>query len=159
MQLNLKLRLLAFLVDIINIFQHGHLPLWGLVFQSYYHLKKSLLAFSHCYVTMSIQRPITKKSYVTCKKTLSGLCEKRLQSSMFKWPSFYYFLEFHCKILNKKMVKILNCCLYAKKSYGTLPRVQFFLANLVCWCKRRAFYHMDSKYLYVHLLAIFEVYI
>ena len=40
MQLNSKLRLLASQVDIINIFRRGHLPLWGLVFQSYYHLKK-----------------------------------------------------------------------------------------------------------------------
>ena len=29
------------------------------------------------------------------------------------------------------MVKILNCYLYAKKSNSTLPRVQFFFANLV----------------------------
>ena len=53
MQLNRKLRLLASRVDIINILRRGHLPLWGLVFQSYYHLKKNLLAFRHCYVTMS----------------------------------------------------------------------------------------------------------
>ena len=133
-----KLRLLASRVDIINIFRRGHLPLWGLVFQSHYHLKKNLLAFRHCYVTMSMQRPITKKSYVTCKKPLNALSEKRLQSSMFKWPSFYYFLKFHCKILNsyaiyrcKKMVKILNCYLDAKKVMALCLRVQFFLANSV----------------------------
>ena len=87
---------------------------------------------------MSIQRPITKKSKVTCKKPLNTLCEKRLQSSMFKWPSFYYFLEFNCKILNsyaiyrcKKMVKILNCYLNAKKVMALCLRVQFFLANAV----------------------------
>ena len=104
-----------------------------MVFQSYYHLKKNLLAFRHCYVTMSIQKPIAKKSYVTCKKPLNALCEKRLQSSMFKWPSFYYLLEFHCKILNnyaiyrcKKLVKILHCYLYAKKSYGTLSKGAIF---------------------------------
>ena len=74
-----------------------------------------------------------KKSYLTCKKPLNALCEKRLQCSMFKWPSFYYFLEFHCKILNsyamyrcKKMVKILNCYLNAKKSYGTLSKGAIF---------------------------------
>ena len=57
---------------------------------------------------------------------------------MFKWRSFYYFLEFHCKILNsyaiyrsKKMVKILKCYLYAKKSYGTLSKDAIFLANPV----------------------------
>ena len=55
---------------------------------------------------------------------------------MFKWPSFYYFLEFHCKILNsyaiyrcKKMVKILNCYLYAKKSYGTLSKGAIFFGH------------------------------
>ena len=86
---------------------------------------------------MSIQRPITKKSYVTCKKPLNALCEKRLQSSMFKWPSFYYFLEFHCKILSsyaiyrcKKVVKILNCYLYAKKVMALCLRVQFFWPTL-----------------------------
>ena len=96
---------------------------WSLVFQSYYHLKKDLLAFRHCYVTMSIERPIIKKKVtLPAKKPLNALCEKRLQSSMSKWTSFYNFLEFHCKILNsyaiyrcKKMVKILNCYLYAKK--------------------------------------------
>ena len=42
----------------------------SLVFQSYYYLKKDLLAFSDCYVTMSIEMPIIKKkSYVTYKKT------------------------------------------------------------------------------------------
>ena len=72
------------------------------------------------------------------KKSLNALCEKRLQSSMFKWTSFYNFLEFHCKILNsyviyrcKKMVKILNCYLYAKKSYGTLSKGAIFFANPV----------------------------
>ena len=77
-----------------------------------------------------------KKSYITCKKTLNALCEKRLQSSMFKWPSFYYFLEFHRKILNsyaiyrcKKMVKILNCYLYAKKSYGALSKGAIFFGQ------------------------------
>ena len=44
MQLNWKLRLLASRVDIINIFRRGHLPLWGLVFQSYYHLKKKFIS-------------------------------------------------------------------------------------------------------------------
>ena len=93
---------------------------WSLVFQSYYPLKKDLLAFRHCYVTMSIERPIIKKSYVTCKKTLKALCEKRLQSSMFKWTSFYNFLKFHCKILysyaiyrckkNGKNCKLLSLC-------------------------------------------------
>ena len=68
-QLNGKLRLLASRVNIINIFQRGHLPLWGLILQSYYHVKKDSLAFRHCCVTMSIERPITKKSNVTCKKT------------------------------------------------------------------------------------------
>ena len=87
---------------------------------------------------MRIQRPITKKSYATCRKPLNALSEKRLQSSMFKWPSFYCFLEFHCKILNsyaiyhcKKMVKILNCYLYAKRVTALCLRVQFFLANPV----------------------------
>ena len=82
---------------------------------------------------MSIQRPITKKVMSPAKKPLKALCEKRLQSSMFKWLSFYYFLEFHCKILNsyaiyscKKMVKILNSYLYAKKSYGTLSKGTIF---------------------------------
>ena len=58
---------------------------------------------------------------------------------MFKWTSFYNFWEFYYKILNsyaiyrcKKMVKILNCYLYAKKSYGTLSKgAIFFLANPV----------------------------
>ena len=86
---------------------------------------------------MSIQRPITKKSYVTCKKPLNALCENRLQSSMYKLPSFYYFLEFHCKILNsyaiyrcKKMVNILNCYLDAKKFKALFLRVQFFWPSL-----------------------------
>ena len=35
---------------------------WSLVLQRYYHLKKDLLAFRHCYVTMSIERPIIKKN-------------------------------------------------------------------------------------------------
>ena len=61
MQLNWKLRLLAFRVDIINIFRRGYLPLWGLVFQSYYHLKKNLLAFRNCYVTMSTKTKYKKK--------------------------------------------------------------------------------------------------
>ena len=46
---------------------------WSVVFQSYYHLKKDLLAFRHCYVTMSIERPIIKKSYVTYKKTFERI--------------------------------------------------------------------------------------
>ena len=52
-------------------------PLWSLVFQSYYHLKKDLLAFRHCYVTMSIERPIIKKKlrYLQ-KKPLNALCEE-----------------------------------------------------------------------------------
>ena len=110
---------------------------WSFVFQSYYHLKKDLLAFRRFYVTMSIERPIIKKVTLPAKKPLNALCEKRLQSSMFKWTSFYNFLEFHCKILNsyainrcKKMVKILNSYLYAKKSYALCLRVQF-LANPV----------------------------
>ena len=55
---------------------------------------------------------------------------------MFKWTSFYNFLEFHCKILNsyaiyrsKKMVKILNCYLHAKKSYGTLSKGAIFFGQ------------------------------
>ena len=99
----------------------------------YYHLKKDWFAFRHYYITMSIERPIIKKSYVICKKSLNALCEKRLQSSMFKWTSFHNFMEFHCKILNsyatyrcKKIVKILNCYLFAKKSYGTLSKVAIF---------------------------------
>ena len=59
---------------------------------------------------------------------------------MFKSPSFYYFLEFHCKILNsyaiyrrKEMVKILKCYLIPKKSYGTLSKGAIFLANPVVW--------------------------
>ena len=88
---------------------------------------------------MSIERPIIKKKlrYLQ-KKLLNALCEKRLQSSMFKWTLFYNFLEFHCKILNsnaiyrcKKMVKVLNCYLNAKKSYGTLSKGAIFLANPV----------------------------
>ena len=43
MQLNRKLRLLASRVDIIIILR-GHLPLWGLIFQSYYHLKKKFVS-------------------------------------------------------------------------------------------------------------------
>ena len=73
---------------------------------------------------------------------MNALCEKRLQSSMFKWPSFYYFLEFHYKILNsyaayrcKKMVKILNCYLNAKKSYGTLSKVAIFFGH-PCVCSK-----------------------
>ena len=64
-----------------------------------------------------------KKITLPAKKPLNALCEKRLQSSMFKWTSFYSFLELPCKILNsyaiyrfKKMVKILNCYFYAKKT-------------------------------------------
>ena len=95
-----------------------------------------MLALRHCYVTMSIQTPITKKVTLPAKKPLKALCEKRLQSSMFKKPSFYYFLEFHCKILNsyaiyrcKKMVKILNCYLNAKKSNGTLSKNAIFFGQ------------------------------
>ena len=85
-------------------------------------------------------RKVNYKKKVTspAKTPLNALCEKRLQSSMFKWTSFYYFLEFHCKILNsyakyrcKKMVKILNCYLNAKKSCGTLSKGANFLANSV----------------------------
>ena len=79
-----------------------------------------------------------KKVTLSAKKSLNALCEKRLQSSMFKWTSFYNFLEFHCKILNsfaiyrcKKMVKILNGYLRAKKSYGTLSKGAIFLVNPV----------------------------
>ena len=80
-----------------------------------------------------------KKVTLPAKKPLNALCEKRLQSSMFKWTSFYNFLEFHCKILNsyaitqyivvKKMVKNLNCNLYAKKSYGTLSKGVIFFGQ------------------------------
>ena len=42
---------------------------WSLIFQSYYHLKTDLLTFRTCYVIMSIERPILKKSYFTDKKT------------------------------------------------------------------------------------------
>ena len=45
-------------------------PLWSLVFQSYYHLKKDLLAFRHCYVTMSTERPIIKKKLRYLQKNL-----------------------------------------------------------------------------------------
>ena len=79
-----------------------------------------------------------KKVTLPAKTPLNALSEKKLQSSMFKWTSFYNFLEFHCKILNsyaihrcKKMVKVLNCYLYAKKSYGTLSNVQLFFTNPV----------------------------
>ena len=65
-----KLRLLASRVNIINIFQRGHLPLWGVILQSYYHLKKDLLAFRQCYVTMSIERPINKKRLPYLQKNL-----------------------------------------------------------------------------------------
>ena len=81
-----------------------------------------------------------KKVTLPAKKPINALCEKRLQSSMFKWTSFYNFLEFHCKILNsyaiyrsKKMVKILNCYLYAKKSYGTLSKGAIFFGQ-PCIC-------------------------
>ena len=84
---------------------------------------------------MSIERPIIKVT-LPAKKPLNALCEKRLQSSMFKWMSFYNFLKFHCKILNsysiyccKKMVKILNCYLYAKNSYGTLSKGAIFFGQ------------------------------
>ena len=87
---------------------------------------------------MSIERPIIKKSYVLAKKPLNALCEKRLQSLLFTWMSFYNFLEFHCRILNsyaiygcRNMVKTLNCYLRAKKSYGTLFKGAIFLANPV----------------------------
>ena len=113
------------------------LSLWSLVFLSYYYLKKDLLAFRHCYVTMSIKRPIIKKEVtLPAKKPLNALCEKRLQSLMFKWTSFYKFVKFHSKILNsyaiyrcKKIVKILNCYLYAKKSYGTLSKCAIFFGQ------------------------------
>ena len=59
---------------------------------------------------------------------------------MFKWTSFYNFLEFHCKTLNsyaiyrcKKMVKILNCYLNAKKSYGTLSKGAIFFGQSCTW--------------------------
>ena len=71
---------------------------WSLVFQSYYHLKTDLLAFRHCYFTMSIEKPIIKKVTLPATKPLNALCEKRLKSSIFKWTSFYDVLEFHCKI-------------------------------------------------------------
>ena len=85
---------------------------------------------------MSIVSPIIKKVTLPAKKPLNALCEKRLQSLMFKWTSFYNIWEFHCKILNsyaiyrcKKMVKILNCYLYAKKSYGTLSKSAIFFGQ------------------------------
>ena len=65
---------------------------------------------------------------------------------MFKWTSFYNFLEFHSKIFNsyaiyrcKKMLKILNCYLYAKKSYGSLSKGAIFLANPVAATKLETF--------------------
>ena len=84
---------------------------------------------------MSIKRPIKKKVMLPAKKPLNTLYKERLQSSMFKWTSFYNFVKFHCKILNsyaiyrKKMVKILNCYLYAKKSYGTLSKDAIFFGQ------------------------------
>ena len=87
---------------------------------------------------MSIERPIIKKSYVTCKKTFERTLWKEIAVFKVWMTSFYNFLAFHCKILNsyaiyrfKKMVKILNCYLYAKKSYGTLSKGAIFLANPV----------------------------
>ena len=41
----------------------------SLIFQSYDHLKKDLLAFRHCYITMSIERPIIKKKLRYLQKT------------------------------------------------------------------------------------------
>ena len=80
-----------------------------------------------------------KKVTLPAKKPLKALCE-RLQSSMFKWTLFYNYSEFHCKILNsyaiyrcKKMVKILNCYLYAKRSYGTLSKSAIFFGQ-PCIC-------------------------
>ena len=59
---------------------------------------------------------------------------------MFKWPSFYYFVEFHCKILNsyamycrKEMVKIFKCYLIPKKSYGTLSKGAIFFGQPCIW--------------------------
>ena len=113
---------------------------WSLVFQRYCHLKKDLLAFRHLLLRHNEYRKANYKKKVTlpAKKPLNALCEKRLQSSMFRWTSFYNFVEFHSKILNsyaiyrcKKMVKILNCYLYAKKSYGTLSKGAIFLADHV----------------------------
>ena len=124
---------------------------WSLVFQSYYHLKKDLLAFRHCYVTMTIERPIIKKVTLPAKKPLNALCEKRFQSSMFKWTPFYNFLEFHCKILNsyaiyrcKKIAKILNCYLYAKKSYGILSKFAIFFGQ-------PCIYVFSSSFLLAHI--------
>ena len=72
---------------------------------------------------------------------------------MFKWSSFYYFLEFHCKILNsyainrcKKMAKILNCYLYAKKSYGTLSKGAIFLAISVYDFTKQVQFEKDRLY-------------
>ena len=42
----------------------------SLVVQSYYHLKKDLLVLGHCYVTMSIERPTTKKKLRYLQKNL-----------------------------------------------------------------------------------------
>ena len=89
-----------------------------------------------------------KKVSLPAEKPLNALCEKRLQYSMFKWTSFYNFLEFHCKILNsnaiyrcKKMVKILNCYLYAKKSYGTLSKGAIFFGQpcTLLYCRIKSF--------------------
>ena len=46
-------------------------------FQSYYHLKKDLLAFRHCYITMSIERPIIKKKLRYLQKNLRTHFVKR----------------------------------------------------------------------------------
>ena len=87
-----------------------------------------------------------KKLRYQQKKLLNALCEKRLQSSMFKWMSFYNFLEFYCKILNSyaiyrckkngKNFKLLSLC---KKSYGTLSKGAIFFGQS---CRYEPFFAM-----------------
>ena len=102
-----------------------------------------LLSFEKRFVSIQVllrhneyRRRIIKEVTLPAKKPLNALCEKRLQSSMSKWTSFYNFAKFHCKILNsyaiyrrKKIIKILNCYLYAKKSYGTLSKGAIFFGQ------------------------------
>ena len=127
MQLNRKLRLLASRVNII-------LPARSLTTVVELGISK-LLSFGKIFVSIQAllrhneyrKANYKKKVTLPAKKPLNALYEKRLQSSMFEWTLFYNFLEFHCTILNsyaiyrcKKMEKILNCYLCAKKSYSTL---------------------------------------
>ena len=97
-----------------------------------------------------------KKVTLSAKKTLNALCEKRLQSLMFKWTSFYKFLEFYCQILssyaiyrNKKVVKILNCYLYAKKKYyGTLSKgaICFWPTLYIALREQQSCNHFGTNY-------------